>query len=175
MSSVERKKNGRSIVLRDIEVEDAQFVLSLRTNTLRNKFLNKTETDLESQERYIQNYKNSNAQWYFIIESTAEELYGTVRIYDIQEDSFCWGSWILKEEVPSYVAIESALCLYEYAFFKLGFKKSHFDVRQGNEKVLAFHKRLGAVVTHETEEDVFFSYTLEQYLLVRPKYEKFLP
>lgn len=86
---------------------------------------------------------------------------GTVRIYDLKDDSFCWGSWILNENKTRYAALESAFLVYKFAFDKLKFKKSHFDVRKGNDRVISFHEKMGAVRTGETELDLLFEITKE--------------
>ena len=95
-------------------------------------------------------------------------------MYDIQNDSFCWGSWILKEGAASSYAIESALLVYHFAL-SLGFEKAHFDVRKGNESVWKFHERFGANKTAETADDFIYSISLEAIEHSLEKYKKYLP
>jgi RimJ/RimL family protein N-acetyltransferase len=166
---------GKNINLRDVEEEDAEFILCLRTNEKKSKFLHRTDNNVEKQKEYIKNYKKQEDSWYFIIESKKNrEKLGTVRIYDIQGDSFCWGSWIIKDGAPTYTSIESAIMIYEYAFYKLKFKKSHFSVKKENKKVIAFHKRLGAQIVEEVDDDSIFSESLEEYEKIRDRYLKFV-
>src|SRR5690606_11327016 len=40
----------------------------------------------------------------------------------------------------------------------LGLLKAQFDVRRDNANTLAFHRRFGATETHETAQDIFFTY-----------------
>lgn len=134
---------GETMVFRDACVLDAEFILSLRTNENKSRFLSATRNDLEAQKAWLFQYATANDQAYFIIEFNDEPI-GTVRLYDAQQDSFCWGSWILKEGRPRQAAMESALMVYAYAVNHLGFKGSHFDVRKGNERVWQFHERFGA-------------------------------
>lgn len=165
---------GKNINLRDIEIDDADFVLALRLDQIKSKYLHTVKNDVEEQKKYIANYKETNNSWYFIIESKSHERLGTVRIYDIQKNSFCWGSWIIKQGAPSSTAIESALLIYEYAFFKLNFESSHFDVRKDNIKVQLFHERMGAIKINENDLDVFYSYHKKDYLNIKSKYKKWL-
>ncbi len=165
---------GKNINLRDVEVEDAEFILSLRLNEKLNKYLSKTENDLARQIAWIRDYKTRENEYYFIIESKTGESYGTVRIYDIIGDSFSWGSWIITETSPAFAGIESALLVYEYAFDELGYNRSHFEVVKGNEKVIAFHERFGAVRVREDEEKYYFEITKDQYKITREKYKRFL-
>ncbi len=163
---------GKTINLRDIEIKDAEFTLNLRLNSKKNKFLNQTSKDLEKQIEYIKRYKNLNNEWYFIIENKASlEPLGTVRIYDVIGNSFCWGSWIIKENAPLITALESAILIYEYAFYNLGFDHVHFDVRKENLRVKAFHERFGATKTRETGLDILYEYTKQDYEKIREKYK----
>ncbi|MDR6956350.1 RimJ/RimL family protein N-acetyltransferase [Pseudomonas brassicacearum] len=151
-----------TIALRLVEVKDAQFILNLRLDNKYNKFLSGVSPDLESQRTWIKKYKVDEAekkQFYFIIQRLDGTPCGTVRIYDLRSDSFCWGSWILNEKKTRFAAIESAFLVYKFGFEHLGFKKSHFDVMKGNDKVVSFHKKMGAVQVGEDEENYFFEIT----------------
>lgn len=169
-----REITGKNIDLRDVEIDDAAFILALRTDTKKSKHLHQTANDLEQQENYLQQYKQGNNTWYFIIESKNAERLGTIRIYDIKGDSFCWGSWLIIDNAPKTTAIESALLVYEYAFYQLGFKRAHFDVRKENARVVDFHQRFGAKIVDEDELDYFFEYDLSAYEQVKKRYQRFL-
>lgn len=158
------KATLKTIGLRLVEEQDAEFILSLRLDERYNRFLSGVTPDVEAQKAWIRKYKNDEAaglQYYFIIERLDGTPCGTIRIYDLRPDSFCWGSWILNENKTRYAAIESALLIYEIGFDQLGFAKSHFDVMKGNEGVISFHKRMGAVVTGEDEQNFYFEITRE--------------
>ncbi|MFR1671743.1 MAG: GNAT family N-acetyltransferase [Candidatus Gastranaerophilaceae bacterium] len=165
---------GKSINLRDVEIDDAEFILGLRCNEEKSKFLHKTDNSLDEQIKYIENYKNKNNEWYFIIESKDHERLGTIRIYDVQGDDFCWGSWLVKDGAPVTTGVASAVLLYEYAFYELGFNKVHFDVRKENLRVREFHKRFGAKCVREDDIDAFYFYSKADYENVRDKYSKFI-
>ena len=94
-------------------------------------------------------------------------------MYDFSNDSFCWGSWLIKEGAPKTTAIESALQIYEYGFYTLGFTKSHFDVRKGNDRVNAFHQRFGAKIVGEDELNYYYDYTLGTYEQIKQKYSRY--
>jgi len=95
-------------------------------------------------------------------------------MYDFQDHSFCWGSWLIKDNAPKTTAIESALQIYEFAFYTLNFTQSHFDVRKGNDKVVAFHKRFGAKIIDETDIDYYFIFQQKDYEETRKKYQRYL-
>lgn len=165
---------GNKIVFRNASREDAGFILGLRTDPVKGKYLSATPNDLALQVSWLEKYTRDNSQIYFIIQDLQDEPFGTVRLYDARQDSFCWGSWILKDGRPSGFAIESALIVYRYAL-ELGFTRSHFDVRKGNESVWQFHERFGAVRVGETEDDYLYNIAESEIRASLEKYRKYLP
>lgn len=162
---------GKNIDLRLVTVNDAEFILSLRLDPALNAYLSPVEDDIEKQRAWIRNCLQKNKEeWYFIIQNKKGKPVGTVRIYDIQEDSFCWGSWIVKPEARYYASVESAILLYQYAFNDLGFTGSHFYVRKNNKEVISFHLKLGAEIIREDDLNVFFIFRLEDFLAKKDKY-----
>ncbi|EHJ93081.1 GNAT family N-acetyltransferase [Vreelandella boliviensis] len=153
---------SKNILIRFVEESDADFILSLRLDNRYNTFLSAVSPDVKAQRNWIKKYKKDEErgeQYYFIIERLDGTPCGTVRVYDIRKDSFCWGSWILNENKTRYAALESAFLVYEFGFKKLGFKKSHFDVMKGNKGVIKFHTRMGATKLDEDEVNDYFEIT----------------
>ena len=145
---------GRSIVLRDVREEDAAFILSLRRDPRKGRFLSPVEDDVERQRAWIREYLASQGQAYFLVCGLDGQPLGTVRLYDAQGESFSWGSWVLKDGAPLHAALECALLVYRLAL-GWGFTSSHFRVHKANASVVAFHERMGAVRTGENEDEVF--------------------
>tara|TARA_Y100000815_G_C13302693_1_gene485204 strand:+ start:936 stop:1457 length:522 start_codon:yes stop_codon:yes gene_type:complete len=163
---------SKTVRIRYVEESDAEFILKLRLDERYNQFLSSVNPDVKTQRDWIRRYKvdeADNKQFYFIIERHDGVPCGTVRVYDLQDDSFCWGSWILNEDKTRYSAIESAFLVYEFGFDVLGFTQSHFDVRKGNEKVISFHEKMGALKTHESDVDYFFKISKEAVLSAKEK------
>jgi RimJ/RimL family protein N-acetyltransferase len=168
---------GKNINMRTVQVEDAEFIFIMRQNQFKTRYLSKVTGTVESQKEWIKNYKSreeEKEEFYFIIESKSKEKLGLVRMYDFKNDSFCWGSWLIKEDAPKSTAIESALQIYEFAFYKLNFNKSHFEVQKGNDKVIAFHQRFGAKIIDENDKEVFFDFQKEDYEIIKQKYKRYL-
>lgn len=166
---------GKTIFFREVTVDDAEFILDLRTDPEKGKYLSLTASDLDKQKSFIASYLKSQTDFYFIICDWNWKRLGTIRIYDIQGDSFSWGSWILSKEASVNAAIESVLLLYDFAFFALHYRKSHFNVRKENQRVLDFHKRFGALVVAEDDLDFYFEYDRDAYASARRKYRRYLP
>ncbi|KPN77490.1 GNAT family N-acetyltransferase [Shewanella bicestrii] len=167
---------SKTISMRLIEESDAEFVLRLRLDPRYNNFLSKVDADLNGQKKWIRNYKideHNKKQFYFIIVRNDGVPCGTVRIYDIRNDSFCWGSWILNEDKTRYAAIESALLVYDFGFNEMKYNKSHFDVMKGNEKVINFHKKFGAIQTGEDEQNYYFEISKESVEHFKEKFKDY--
>ena len=168
---------GKNINLRTVKVEDASFIYQMRQDQKKTKYLSAVNGTIKDQEAWISNYKhreNNKEEFYFLIESKEQEKLGLVRMYDFRDNSFCWGSWLIKDNAPKSTAIESALQVYEFGFYELGFKKSHFDVRKENKKVIAFHERFGAKIVNEDDLDYFFDYSKKAYEEIKIKYKRYV-
>lgn len=162
-------------MFRNAVTDDAAFILGLRTDEQKSRYLSNASPDLEQQRAWLEAYAAKTDQAYFIIENSNGEPLGTVRLYDPQGISFCWGIWILKAGAPAHTSIESAIMVYAYAIDHLGYQQAHFDVRKGNEHVWRFHERFGAVRAGETEHDYLYRLDASAITASRRRYRKHLP
>jgi hypothetical protein len=165
---------GKSIYLRAATKADAAFVFELRSHSFKSTYLHKIHGTVKDQEAWLEKSYADPHQFYFTINSAAHERLGLVRIYDQQGDSFCWGSWLIKDGAPASTAIESALLVYRFALSQ-GFKQSHFDVRIGNDSVIAFHQRFGASEVCRTDSDIYFRIERDAICSSMQRFKKFLP
>lgn len=62
-----------------------------------------------------------------------------------------------------------------FAVEVMGFVGSRFDVRLGNEKVMRFHKRMGAREVNRSETDAYFSMDHDTIQAVLNRFGEFLP
>lgn len=164
---------GPNLALRLITPDDAAYVHGLRIDPAYNQHLSEVSGTAEDQRRWIEGYKTREAEgreFYYIIERKDGRPCGVVRLYDLEADSFTWGSWILDAGKPPKAALESAVLLYEIAFDLLRLSSARFDVRIDNETTLSFHRRFGATETHKTQTDIFFTYPRARYEADREGY-----
>jgi len=151
---------SKNLSFRLIEIEDAEFILTLRNNPLLGKFLSNTSSELSTQIKWISDYKlreKNLREFYFIIENkSSRDLLGCVRIYNLKDESFEWGSWILKPNSSSTYALECALLIYWFGFWCLGFENSEFEVRKENQRVINFHRLFGAKIVGEDDKNFYF-------------------
>lgn len=158
--------DGPNLVLRLIRPEDADYVHALRIDPAYNRYLSEVRGTVEDQRSWIEGYKSREAdlrELYYVIQRKNGTRCGLVRLYDISADSFTWGSWILDHNKTPKAALESAMLVYKVAFYALGLAEAQFDVRRDNTNTLAFHRRFGAVETHATDQDIYFTYPRSQF------------
>ena len=143
---------ANSHYIRLVELEDAEFIHGLRTDRTYNEFLTKVGISLEQQISWIEAYKldeQAGKQYYFIILDNSNQRIGSVRLYDFDKDTFCWGSWILKNGSSWSASLESMALIYHVGFDVLNFKYCVFNVRKLNVSVFKLHQKLGADVVAE--------------------------
>ena len=166
---------GRTLVFRDANVGDAAFILALRSDERRKRFISPTSPPLARQVAWLEAYREARDQAYFIVEDLRGEQGGTIRLYDAVDDSFCWGSWIMRPGAPAHYAVESVLMLYRYALHELGFSRSYFAVRKANRSVWRFMERFGAQRSGETAIDFLYETGRERIECSFASYARFLP
>jgi hypothetical protein len=92
---------GPNLILRLIKPDDAAYVNGLRSNPTYNTHLSTVTGTVDDQRTWIEDYKSPEAQgqeFYHVIERKDGTRCGLVRLYDIEAESFTWGSWILDEK-----------------------------------------------------------------------------
>lgn len=159
---------GKYVNLREVEIDDAEFILSLRCDEKKARFLHKTENNLEKQIEYLKRYKTLDNEWYFIIENKRHEPKGTIRIYGVQGTQYTSGSWLMTDDSLPEETLEGTLLVGQMAYEVLGFEKEYFDVRKGNKKVVRFHLSGGAKIVGEDEENYYFETTKANFEAIKP-------
>ena len=165
---------GRGIVIREAELEDANFILALRLDEERTHFLGKIENDLEKQKQYLVENKKKKDDLYFIVENMQGERFGTARIYNITAETFTYGSWIIRKDAPYNIAIETYFLVSDCAYYVLRCQRAEFDVMKMNESVVNFHQRMGSLIVSQDEHRYYFRQTLFEYAVMRKKYKRYV-
>ena len=176
LSSIARVE-GPNLILRLIEPEDAAYVHSLRSNPVYNTHLPAVTGTVDDQWTWIVDYKFREAQeqeFYYVIERKDGTRCGLVRLYDIEAESFTWGSWILDEHKPRKAALESAVLSFGIGFDALEMHSAIVDVRVANRHAAAFYRRLGMVETHRIDGQIFFAYPRARFDADKEAYHSIL-
>ncbi|MEP2758968.1 GNAT family N-acetyltransferase [Parvibaculum sp.] len=168
---------GRNLRLRLVESGDAAYLHRLRTDPAYNQYLSTVDGSIQDQQRWIEAYKDREAlggEFYFIIERRDGVPCGTVRLYEIADDRFTWGSWILDSNKLRNAALESALLSFGFGFHHLDLNVARIDVRADNYHAIAFYQRFGMTKIEQSTYEIEFEYTRPQYEEDKPVYLKVL-
>jgi hypothetical protein len=153
------------ITVRLANENDSDFILSLRTDKKIARFLKPTDNDLSRQIEYMQEYKKSEIagkHYYFIYYYKGFPI-GINRIYDIKSNRATFGGWACKSGTEAEVSLATILLARDILFEKLKLDFDDFDVMKGNKHSHKLHKMMGAVVTGESEKDIFYELSKENY------------
>lgn len=168
----------KGLKFRLVELSDAEFIYTLRSNDRLNKHISQIHGTVEDQKKWIQSYKQreiEKKEFYFVIENDENNPIGVVRVYNIKDNSLEWGSWIIDPEKSNPIlAIKSILLLYKFVFEILKYSKANLDVRKNNKEVVFFHKSYGSKIIDENELDYFFSFEKDDYEKMKEKYKRYL-
>lgn len=152
-----------------VNEDDAAFIIRLRSDEKRGRFIHATDDSVEVQRDWIKSYKKREAEgkeYYFIYDIDGVP-FGVNRIYDVH-DNFCTeGSWVCLPLEDSSKSIASALIIRDLIFEYFEFEYDLFNVSVGNNKVKKFHKICGATIISETPEEYSFKLRREDYLTNR--------
>ena len=135
---------GYAFGLRPVELGDAAFILSLRTDPELSRYINPTSDRLENQENWIRGYfARPNDRYWVISRRHTGVPEGAVAIYDINpvQRQAEWGRWVLKK--GSLAAVESALLVYRAAFYMLDLDLIYCRTVSANRSVVSFHTSCG--------------------------------
>lgn len=150
--------SGKYINLRTAEISDAKFILSLRLNKKLSRYLKPTNPSIENQKHWIEQKQNHKNDYHMIIELKDGTQIGVIAVYNIQDDIFEWGRWIISPNSPIYVSLESCYLAYNFAFNTLGLMATKSKIRKNNKSILRFHINYGAEITKENDVYVYIYY-----------------
>lgn len=165
------------IWVRLVEEPDAEFIVSLRTNSELNKYLSATGSNVAQQAEWIRKYKlreGMGSEYYFMAMDLEGKKLGLNRIYDFDNSSFEVGSWIFSANSPEGASIKADLIAREFGFETLQFSYCRFSVKKNNKKVLAYHTSFKPVIVNETEDEYHFLLSKESFINYRNKLLNFL-
>ena len=169
---------GVRLALRLIMPEDADYIHHLRTDGRYNTHLSPVIGSVDDQRTWIEQYKRREAagqEYYYVIERRDDaQVCGTVRLYDVQDNRFTWGSWILDEHKPAKAALESAVLSFGAGFDYLAAGKALIDVRSLNTHATSFYRRFKAIETQRDDENIYFELTREQFVAERANHQRII-
>lgn len=173
------KLSSKTINFRLAQIDDAEFIYSLRIDEKLNSYISKVDSNIREQRTWLESYKSREKlerEFYFIISrNDTNQSIGTIRLYGLTDNGqFCWGSWVLNENKTRTSAVESAFLLYYFAFECRGYKGSYFQVDKENTKVNSFHIKTGAICISSDNVNNNYIFSLESYGVFKKKFKNFV-
>lgn len=155
------------ICLETVNETDAEFILSLRSDEKRKRFLSPTDSSVEKQRHWIKEYKtreSKNEEFYFKAIDKNGISFGLYRIYKINTGRPEVGSWITK---PCYHDTKNPIKLdigvKDFVFSELNFHALQFEVRKQNTSVIKYHKMFDPQTISEDELNYYFILTAQNF------------
>ncbi len=168
--------NKYNIKLRLVEETDADFIVAIRTDAFKSRFISETNIDVEKQKLWIREYKKREKigeELYLIAIDEEGVEFATYRLNNKTEDSIEIGSFVSKPFYDNPInVIKVDVILKEYAFQELGFDNIKFDVRKENKSVVNYHKKFHPRLIDENELNYYFVLEKKVFLANKIKFEK---
>ncbi|KMQ66259.1 hypothetical protein ACM46_01530 [Chryseobacterium angstadtii] len=162
----------KGIKLRFVETEDAAFIVSIRNNEKKSRFISKTSPDVEAQKQWILNYKEREQQqkeYYFIAFDENNEEFATYRVYKIDSGLPEIGSWVSK---PDYSNVKNSIkvdmAVKDFVLNELNFDTIQFEVRKQNTSVNGYHKLFQPELVRSDDENNYYLLKKETFNTILP-------
>lgn len=173
LSSALRKRVGPNLTLTLVELEDVDYIHTVRRDQNLNKYLSQTSGTVEDQRKWVQNYKyreNAGTELYYIIKRHDGIRCGLVRLYEISALSFAWGSWILDNNKTEKAAWESSILSLQIGFELLQLDLCKIEVIKNNHKARSIYDRLGMKIVGSDNFKFFLEYRRTDFQLALSKW-----
>ncbi len=162
--------------MRLVEESDAEFIVDIRTDSSKSKFISFTNSNIEEQKKWIREYKNrekAEEEFYYIAIDENDEKFATYRLYNKNNNSIEVGSFVSK---PFYKialnVIKVDVILKTYVFEVLGYNSLNFEVRKNNKSVIIYHNKFKPQLTKEDDLNYYFKLEKDSFFANKNKFEK---
>lgn len=169
---------GKYVNLRSVNIEDAEYTLSLRKDPELTKYLPKLDITLDQQKKWIEKQRNKLGDYYFLIQDKEGTNIGVIGVYDVQECQ-CETGRIAAKNGNSFQIIEAQLLSFDFAFDILNLSKTVNYVYEDNVHAIRLSQMFGAEVTNRFKDEtgmirVDHVITFERYNEYRKKVARIL-
>ncbi len=144
MARHELTASGRRFRLRPLNLEDAAFVVRLRTDPNLSRYIHPTSPSEADQRAWTEAYFLRSDEYLFVVEDAVNgEQEGTVSLYHVDPATRQaeMGRWVLRS--GSLAAPESALLAYQLAFEVFAVRRVYCLTVRDNKQVVSFHRSCG--------------------------------
>jgi hypothetical protein len=145
------------LIYRFVDEDDAAFIVKLRTDPIKSRYIGSTDGSVENQKEWIRQYKERehNGTDYYLIFYYGAKPAGVARIYGIEDNHFIHGSWVFANNVPPFCSLAAAIIAREIAYDTLGLEEEidTSGIHEDNQGVLQVSKMMGVDFYGERESD----------------------
>lgn len=164
--------DGYRLRLRLVTPDDAQYIHGLRTNPIYNQHLSPVVGTAVDQRAWLERYKDREAkgqEFYYLAERLDDNTpCGLIRLYELTDSSFTWGSFLMDSNKPPKGALECAVLSFEVGFERLDLQNASISVRASNERAINFYHRFGMIKASVDARDCYFKLSRESFRSDRP-------
>lgn len=136
--------DGRRHRLRPIRLDDAKYIIWLRSQQKNSKFIHSTSKSIIKQQEWLESYFERDDDYYFAVEQISDSrTVGLISIYNLNRINWSaeWGRWIIEKR--GYASAESVKLIYTCAFEILKLKTLYSRTMASNRQVVRFHDKCG--------------------------------
>lgn len=169
---------GKFIRMRTAEEEDAEFTLAIRQNNKNTKYIPKLNIGLKQQIKWLDEQRQSDNCYFFVVERLSGEKIGTYSLYDILGDKAEAGRLVLIGN--QIECVESHVLFNDFAYGMAGMSVTYFEIDKNNFTAIGGAKKYGAkeierfLHKESGREMIKMQVTKEDYLAKREKLEQLI-
>lgn len=135
---------GKYVVLRPIDIDDAQFALDIRQDPRFTKYLPKLDITIEQQKSWIASQREKADDYFFIVFDKESNRIGTFGVYDFNGIEAEGGRLTMLGD--SCQSIEAGILLFDFCFDVLKLERIVGYVYESNKRALRYNKIFGKVL-----------------------------
>lgn len=146
--------NGNYVKLKNVvpSEEVAEFIVRLRRDERKSKYIHETSNDIALQKKWIEEQNERSNDYYFLMINNNGEFVGTVSIYNINNKKAELGRWVSVGNALENM--DSVYILHKWAFSELGLDTIYTRTLSENIKVVNFWKKFGAHMLSKENTDI---------------------
>jgi len=141
---------GRNIILRAVQVDDAEFILKIRNDPEKSKYIHKVSDNLDNQIAWIRKQQDREGDYYFILENFEGRSVGTIGLSSIENG---------VGETSRFVSygnplenVEANLLVTDFAFYEMKLSLIRGYIGVNNIEVINLQKKFGYIFEDKTEK-----------------------
>ncbi len=135
---------GRYVDLRSATEDDAEFTLAIRQDPEIYKYLTFVGNTIEQQTEWINQQRQKDGDYFFVVWDKEGQRIGTNGIYDINGDHAEAGRLAIRGN--AFQSIEAQLLSLHFAFNDLNFSEVVSFIYEDNQRALRFSQLFNGVV-----------------------------